>query len=81
VSIAFKQPAPRPDLPWVTPQDGRPTLPMAQYLQALDETVRKLASGQVGTLVNAANDAAAAAAGVAVGGLYRSGSQVMVRTT
>lgn len=31
-------------------------------------------------LVNAADDAAAAAAGVPVGGVYRNGSQVMVRT-
>jgi hypothetical protein len=79
MAISFKQPAPRPDIPWVTPADGRPTLPMAQYLQALDAVVRQLAGGQVGTLVNAANDAAAAKAGVAVGGLYRNGSQVMTR--
>ena len=32
-------------------------------------------------LVNAANDAAAAAAGVPVGGLYRNGSVLMVRVT
>jgi hypothetical protein len=80
MALPFKQPAPRPDIPWVTPPDGRPTLPMAQYLTALDTVVRALAMGQVGTLTQAANDAAAAKAGVAVGGLYRNGSQVLIRT-
>jgi hypothetical protein len=79
MAIAFKQPPPRPDLPWVTPQDGRLTISVAQYQQALDAMVRALAAGQVGTLVNAANDAAAKAAGVAVGSLYRNGSVVQVR--
>ena len=81
MALPFKQPAPRPDIPWVTPPDGRPTLPMAQYLQALDAVVRQLAGGQVGTLVNAANDAAAAKAGVAVGALYRNGPVVQIRVS
>ncbi len=34
-----------------------------------------------GTLINAANDSAAATAGVAVGGLYRNGSVVQVRVS
>jgi hypothetical protein len=81
MAIVFKQPLPRPDVPWVKPQDGRLSVAAAQYLQALDEAVRALASGHVGSLTPAANDAAAAAAGVAVGSLYRSGSQVMVRVS
>jgi hypothetical protein len=81
MAIIFRQPPPRPDMPWVTPQDGRLTVPSAQYVQALDEAVRALASGQTGGLPQAANDAAAKAAGVAVGALYRSGSQVMIRVS
>lgn len=81
MAIDFKPPLPRPDLPLVTPQDGRLTLSNAQYLQALDQTVRALAAGQLGSVVNAANDAAAARAGVAVGQLYRSGSQLMIRVS
>ena len=79
MAIGFKQPVPRPDLPWVTPQDGRLTVPTSQYLQALDALVRQLAAGQTGALVNAANDAAAAAAGVAIGQTYRSGNVLQVR--
>lgn len=37
------------------------------------------AAGRTPTLVNAANDAAAAAAGVEVGENYRNGSVVMIR--
>jgi hypothetical protein len=33
----------------------------------------------IGTVINAADDAAAAGAGVVVGGVYRSGSQLMIR--
>ena len=80
MAISFKQPAPRPDIPWVTPADGRPTLPMAQYLQALDAVVRQLAGGQVGTLVEAVDDTAARQAGVQIGQMYRNGSQVLIRT-
>ena len=60
---------------------GAGSITFAQYLIALDATVRALASGNVGTLVQATNDATAAAAGVAVGALYRNGSQVMVRVS
>ena len=81
MAIDFKSPPPRPDLPWTTPQDGRLSVPTGQYVQALDHAVRQLAASQVGTLVNATNDAAAAAAGVAIGQMYRSGSQVLVRVS
>ena len=79
MTIPFSAPPPRPDLPLVTTQDGRPTLPWVLYLPQLDAAVRALAGGQVGDLTNAANDAAAAAAGVEVGSIYRSGSVLMVR--
>jgi hypothetical protein len=77
--IVFATPLPRPDFPWVTPQDGRLFVSQAQYMQALDQAVRRVAAGDVGTLVNAATDAAAAAAGVEINSLYRNGSVVMVR--
>jgi hypothetical protein len=81
MALPFKQPAPRPDIPWVDLTDqGRPTLPMAQYLTALDTVVRQLASGQVGTLVEAVDDTAARQAGVQIGQMYRNGSQVLIRT-
>jgi hypothetical protein len=60
---------------------GAGSITFAQYLIALDAVVRALAAGNVGTLVEAANDAAAATAGVAVGSIYRNGSQVMVRVS
>jgi glutamate mutase epsilon subunit len=60
---------------------GSGSIMFAQYLIALDATVRALAAGNVGTLVQAANDVAAAAAGVAVGSLYRNGSQLNVRVS
>jgi predicted ABC-type transport system involved in lysophospholipase L1 biosynthesis ATPase subunit len=60
---------------------GAGSITFAQYLIALDATVRALAAGNVGTLVQAANDAAAAAAGVQVGFLYLNGSQLNVRVS
>ena len=38
-------------------------------------------SAEYGPLVNAANDGAAATAGVPINGLYRNGSVVMIRVT
>lgn len=65
-------------LVWLTTQ-GRQDL--AQYFPKLDALVAALAAGAAPNLVNAANDAAAASAGVAVGNLYRNGSVVQVRVT
>jgi hypothetical protein len=79
MSIPFKQPPPRPDIPWIDTDDGRPELFIAQYFTALDTLVRQLAAGQVGTLTDAANDTAAAAAGVQVGQMYKTGSALKVR--
>jgi hypothetical protein len=49
------------------------------YLVALDMVARALAANKVGPLTNAVNDAAAAAAGVPVGALYRNGNAVQIR--
>lgn len=59
----------------VTDRAGKPTQPFAQYLSKLDA----FAVGNPAALPNAANDGAAAAAGVGIGSLYRNGSQLMVR--
>ncbi len=57
---------------------GHPTQLFRDYLVKLDALVTALATGMNG-LANAANDAAAAAAGVGVGQVYRNGSVIMVR--
>jgi len=49
------------------------------YLTSLDAYVRGLGGGNVGPLVNAANDSAAAAAGVKIGGLYQTAGAVKIR--
>lgn len=69
---------PQGSLPWVDAQ-GRPTQAIAQYMAKLDALIRLLAAENTGGLVNAANDAAAATAGVQINGLYRNGSAVMMR--
>lgn len=48
------------------------------YMAALDRMFR---NAQFGPLINAANDAAAATAGVPVNGFYRNGSVVMIRVS
>lgn len=58
---------------------GRPTQFGRDYLLKLDALVAALAAGNLGVLVNAVNDAAAAAGGVAIGQSYRNGSVLMVR--
>jgi hypothetical protein len=55
------------------------TQPWSEYLLSHDTTVRSLAAGVVGPLINAANDAAAAAAGVPLQGLYRTANAVQIR--
>jgi hypothetical protein len=45
-----------------------------EYLQQIDKILRTMS-------INAVNDAAAAAAGVPVGSLYRNGSVVQIRVT
>jgi hypothetical protein len=56
----------------ITDKDGRPTQLFRDYVTKLDLMLATIA-------VNAANDAAAAAAGVPVGSFYRNGSVIQVR--
>lgn len=60
---------------------GRPEQLFRDYMAKLDALVSAMAAGGVplNLLVNAANDAAAAAVGVPVSGMYRNGSILMVR--
>jgi hypothetical protein len=67
-----------PSFPLVDKQ-GRPTILFAQYMAQLDALA--LFGGSLNQLVNAANDGAAAAAGVAVGSAYRNGSVLQIRVT
>lgn len=70
-------------VPWVDP-DGKPALSFRQYFLTLDAAVRAMVAGLFGApvqLTNAANDAAAALAGVKIGQLYRNGSVVQIRVT
>jgi hypothetical protein len=60
-------------LPWVDGQ-GRPTTQMIQFMTAI-------AASNIGPLTSAANDAAAAKAGVPVNGLYQSSGAVKIRLT
>lgn len=62
---------PSPSIPWVN-QQGQPTQALIQFMTAL-------AAGNIGPLVSAANDAAAAKAGVPVNGLYQSSGAVRIR--
>jgi hypothetical protein len=72
---------PPPTSRWVNP-DGTPSLVFFQYMKAIDVLLGGLANGSViGPLTNAANDAAAAAAGVPIGGLYRTTNAVQIRLT
>ena len=61
-------------------KDGRPTQFFRDYMTKLDALVAAIADGNApSNPVNAANDAAAAAAGVQVGQFYRNGSVWQVR--
>jgi hypothetical protein len=63
-------------LPWID-KEGRPTIPFGTYMTLV-------AAGylpQFTQLVDAANDAAAATAGVTVGQMYKTGSILKVRVT
>ena len=74
-------PLPPANLP-MTREGGAPSIAYAQYLLSLDAAARAFAGGLLGApvqLTNAANDAAAAAAGIAIGQLYRNGSVVQIR--
>lgn len=89
---AHLNPMPPPATRWIDPP-GSPAVAFRQYFLSLDLVVRGLnaffgaaifPTSQPAAppgLVNAANDAAAATAGVPIGGFYRNGSVVMIRVT
>jgi len=69
-------PQPGPALRWINPVTGIAEGTFRDWALAVDRILR---AGQFGTLINAANDGAAAAAGVPLNGIYRNGSVVMIR--
>jgi len=73
-------PQPPIAFPWIDEKTGRPIQSFAQYMVALDKLIRGFTAGQAG-LINAANDGAAATAGVKIGQLYRTGNAVQIRLT
>jgi len=64
-------------VPTVPPD--QPPQAWASWLRGMAESLNLLAARANNVPVDAANDAAAAAAGVPVGGLYKNGSVLMVR--
>ena len=80
MALPKKSVLPQPAFPWVD-GEGRPTQAFAQYITSVDQLLAAIATGNAPTLTNAANDAAAAKLGVAVGNLYRNGSVLQVRVT
>ncbi|WP_445222258.1 hypothetical protein ACKWRH_21625 [Bradyrhizobium sp. Pa8] len=60
-------------------KDGRPTALFRDYMAMVDQLLTAMRAGNAPTLINAANDAAAAVAGVNIGQFYRNGSVVMMR--
>jgi hypothetical protein len=78
MTLPTKTPLPQAAISWFAQQQRQD---YAQYIAQLDAFVTSLGGGNFGTLINAANDAAAAAAGVAIGQAYRNGSVLMIRVT
>lgn len=78
MTLPSKTPLPQAVIAWLS-QQGRQDY--AQYVSKLDALVTALSGGNFGTLVNAANDAAAARAGVAVGQAYQNNGILRVRLT
>jgi hypothetical protein len=64
---------PQISIPWVD-KEGRPTPAFWQFMSAF-------AAGNIGPLVSAANDTAAASAGVPINGLYQNAGAVRIRLT
>lgn len=60
-------------------KDGKPTQLFRDYMAMVDLLITQMRAGNAPTLINAVNDAAAAAAGVNVGQFYRNGSVVQMR--
>jgi hypothetical protein len=96
MSLPTKSPVPQPALSWLTAQGRQDFAQYLAKLDALvaalaldqpklDALVAALVTApsfqNVGPLVNAANDGAAATAGVKVNQIYRNGSVVQIRVT
>ena len=64
---------PQASFPWVD-KEGRPTQAFWRFMSAI-------AANNIGPLTSAANDAAAAAAGVPINGLYQNSGAVRIRLT
>lgn len=60
-------------------QGNAPSQSFRDYMTKLDALITAMSQGNAPTLINAANDAAAAKAGVAIGSFYRNGTVVHVR--
>lgn len=60
-------------------KDGKPTQLFRDYMLLVDRLLAQMQAGNAPALVNAASDAAAAAAGVAIGQFYRNGNAIQVR--
>jgi hypothetical protein len=88
--MAIPKGLPPPNIPWIE-KDGKPSLAFRPLKTMMDGLIlgffgaatflQQTPPATPGTLINAANDAAAAAAGVAVGQFYRNGSVVQIRVT
>lgn len=63
----------------ITGSGGQSSQNFRDYLTTVDALLNAIISGYGPTLTNAANDAAAAAAGVQIGMFYRNGSVVQQR--
>lgn len=72
-------PQPRPTAGPMVSEDRHPTIEWALYLAALDLLVRALNTNAFGPFTAAANDAAAAAAGVPIGTVYQNSGTLRVR--
>lgn len=67
-------------VPYVEAASGRPTVEFFRWVQTLFSWASSMSSSSFVDLPgDYANDAAAAAGGVPVGGIYRNGSVLMVR--
>lgn len=78
MAIIVLRPKPTTGQPWIRP-DGTPHEAFGSFVQTAEQLL-KLLNGSGGiVLTNAANDAAAAAAGVPIGAFYRNGSVVQIR--
>ena len=75
-SATLLTPQPNLDQALVEPGSSALSVLWRNYFRRLDTMFRK---AQYGPLVNAVDDAAAAAAGVEVNGLYRNGNAVQIR--